>query len=280
MKHLTPYRQNETSLSPVRGKGMVYRGGLMSEYSTEIFQVKVHQTCIIVLVFLCKETEFVTLVEPRCCSERIYCYKATTCSISMSKYVLHTIKYESAYSLASILFVYSQTSYLNGGIMIPLFAERYLAIDAVTYALLCLIKTNNIVQQTIISYDVPILRIHKEIGDSKEFCLIIFRFIQQKFIQVAFSTLEGSKICLGCQYPNRYIGGVHLNKGQSGELCLNISYACRALSFSSSDTGDGWSMCQRKRSASLPVSIGVSLIGLAIINLCLFSAANLRIISE
>ena len=135
MKHLTPYRQNETSLSPVRGKGMVYRGGLMSEYSTEIFQV-------------------------------------------------------------------------------------------------------------------------------------------------AFSTLEGSKICLGCQYPNRYIGGVHLNKGQSGELCLNISYACRALSFSSSDTGDGWSMCQRKRSASLPVRIGVSLIGLAIINLYLFSAANLRIISE
>ena len=135
MKHLTPYRQNETSLSPVRGRGMVYGGGMMSENSTEIFQV-------------------------------------------------------------------------------------------------------------------------------------------------AFSTLERSKICLGCQYPNRYIGEVHLNKGQSGELCLNISYACRALSFSSSDTGDGWSMCQRKRSASLPVSTGVSLIGLAIINLYLVSAANLRIISE
>ena len=135
MKHLTPYRQNETSLSPVRGRGMVYGGGMMSENSTEIFQV-------------------------------------------------------------------------------------------------------------------------------------------------AFSTLERSKICLGCQYPNRYIGEVHLNKGQSGEFCLNISYACRALSFSSSDTGDGWSMCQRKRSASLPVSTGVSLIGLAIINLYLVSAANLRIISE
>ena len=135
MIHLTPYRQNETSLSPVRGRGMVYGGGMMSENSTEIFQV-------------------------------------------------------------------------------------------------------------------------------------------------AFSTLERSKICLGCQYPNRYIGEVHLNKGQSGELCLNISYACRALSFSSSDTGDGWSMCQRKRSASLPVSTGVSLIGLAIINLYLVSAADLRIISE
>ena len=152
-------------------------GVMMSEYSSEIFQVEVHQTCIIILVFLCKETEFVTLVEPRCCSECIYCYKATTCSISMSKYVLHTIKYEAAYSLASIHFIYSQTSHFNGGIMIPLFAERYLAIDAVTYALLSLIKTNNIVQQTIIGYDVTILRIHKDIGDSKEFCLIIFRFI-------------------------------------------------------------------------------------------------------
>ena len=64
MKHLPPYRQNETSLSPLRGRGMVYGGGMMSENSTEIFQVEVHQTCIIVLVFLCKETEFVTLVEP------------------------------------------------------------------------------------------------------------------------------------------------------------------------------------------------------------------------
>jgi type II secretory pathway component PulL len=36
-------------------------------------------------------------------------------------------------------------------------------------------------------------------------------------------------------------------------------------------------MCQRKRSASLPVSIGVSLIGLAIINLYLVSAAKIRI---
>ena len=32
MKHLTPYRQNETSLSPVRGKGM----GLVSSYREQI----------------------------------------------------------------------------------------------------------------------------------------------------------------------------------------------------------------------------------------------------
>ena len=56
-----------------------------------------------------------------------------------------------------------------------------------------------------------------------------------------------------------------MKRGQSGELRLSISYANLALSFSSSDTGDGWSICQRKRSASLPVRTGVSLIGLAII---------------
>ena len=33
MKHLTPYRQNETSLSPVRGRGMVYGGGLIKEFA-------------------------------------------------------------------------------------------------------------------------------------------------------------------------------------------------------------------------------------------------------
>ena len=32
MKHLTPYRQNETSLSPVRGRGM----GLISSYREQI----------------------------------------------------------------------------------------------------------------------------------------------------------------------------------------------------------------------------------------------------
>ena len=83
---------------------------------------------------------------------------------------------------------------------------------------------------------------------------------------LTIDAITHAPLCLGFQYPNRYIGEVHLNKGQSGELRLNISYACRALSFSSEETGDGWSMCQRKRSASLPVSTGVSLIGLAIIN--------------
>ncbi len=32
MKHLTPYRQNETFLSPVRGRGMVYEDGMIKEF--------------------------------------------------------------------------------------------------------------------------------------------------------------------------------------------------------------------------------------------------------
>ena len=33
MKHLTPYRQNETTLSPMRGRGMVYEDGMIKEFA-------------------------------------------------------------------------------------------------------------------------------------------------------------------------------------------------------------------------------------------------------
>lgn len=33
MKHLTPYRQNETFLSPMRGRGMVYEDGMIKEFA-------------------------------------------------------------------------------------------------------------------------------------------------------------------------------------------------------------------------------------------------------
>jgi hypothetical protein len=123
--------------------------------------------------------------------------------------------------------------------MIALFAERYLAVDTITHTFLCLIKADHIIQQAVIGHNIVVLRIDKEIRDSKEFCLIVLRFVQQKLVQVTFGTLERCKICLGCQHPYGNVGKVHLNKGQSGELRLNISYACRALSFSSGEAGDG-----------------------------------------
>ena len=81
--------------------------------------------------------------------------------------------------------------------------------------------------------------VNKQVGDGKIFCLIIFGLIQQKFVQFAFGTLERSKVSFGCQHSNGNVRKAHRNNGQSGELRLNISYASRALSFSSEDAGDG-----------------------------------------
>ena len=248
---------------------------------SEIFQVEIHQSSVIVLILFCKKAEFVVFVESRCRSKCIDCHKTASRPISMSKNIFHTIKDKSSDSISCIRLAYSQTSNFYCRIMIPLFAEWNLTIDSVTYAFLSFIEANHIVQQTIIGNDITILRVNKQVGDGKIFCLIIFGLIQQKFVQVTFGTLERSKVSFGCQHSNGNVRKAHRNNGQSGELRLNISYASRALSFSSEDAGDGWLMCQRKRSASLPVSTGVSLIGLAIINLpLLVFGANVGIISD
>ena len=231
----------------------------------EILQIKVHQSGDIIRVFFCKEAKTVMLVKTCSRSERINRQKSASCSVTMSENELYAIEDKSANSLPSICFVNSQTSYFYGRIMIALLAERNLTIDTIAHILLCFIQPNDIVKQTIVSYYVAVGGITKQICSCQQFCLIIFGFFNQKIVQVAFSTLERCKICLWCQIQKVEFIFVHLNKEQFGELRVKVSYANRALSFSSSDTGEGWSMCQRKRSASLPVSTGVSLIGLAII---------------
>ena len=219
---------------------------------SEIFQVEIHQSSVIVLILFCKKAEFVVFIESRCRSKCIDCHKTASCTIPMSKNIFHTIKDKSSDSISCIRLAYSQTSNFDCRIMIPLFAEWNLTIDSVTYAFLSFIEANHIVQQTIIGNDITILRVNKQVG-----------------------------VSFGCQHSNGNVRKAHRNNGQSGELRLNISYASRALSFSSDDAGDGWLMCQRKRSASLPVSTGVSLIGLAIINLpLLVFGANVGIISD
>ena len=80
--------------------------------------------------------------------------------------------------MSGIRFVYSQTSYLYSRIMIALLAEWDFAINAVAHIFLCLVKADDIVQQTIIGNDVVILHINKKVSNSKILCLIIFRFIQ------------------------------------------------------------------------------------------------------
>ena len=68
----------------------------------------------------------------------------------------------------------------------------------------------------------------------------------------------------GISSPGDVVVRHHLNSEQFGELRLALSYASQESLFSSSDNGVGCSICQRNRSVSLPVSTGVSLIGLAI----------------
>ena len=62
MKHLTPYRQNETSLSPVSGRGMVYGGGF--DYKEDfllfypVFYIKSFDMTevLYIVIFLCTIT--------------------------------------------------------------------------------------------------------------------------------------------------------------------------------------------------------------------------------
>ena len=45
---------------------------------SEIFQVEIHQSSVIVLILFCKKAEFVTFVESRCRSKCIDCHKTTS----------------------------------------------------------------------------------------------------------------------------------------------------------------------------------------------------------
>ena len=63
---------------------------------------------------------------------------------------------------------------------------------------------------------------------------------------------------------------------------LNFSYVSLALVTSSADTGVGCSRLYLKRSTSLPFRMGVSLMGLAIINtyLCEISGAKTAVLGQ
>ena len=247
----------------------------------EIFQVKVHKPRVVVFVLVGKETETVMLVESRGNSKCINSYKSAPCTISVCKDKLNTIKYKATNTLPCISFINGQSTYFYRRVVVALFTERNFAIDTIANTLLRFVQSNDIVKETIISNDITISCIAQQVCFSQQLSLVVFGFFNQKIVQVAFSALERCQIIFWCQIQQVKITFNHLNNEQFGELRLNVSYAIRALSLSSSDTGDGWDMCQRKRSASLPVNTGVSLIGLAIIILLSFYfVAKLRIKTE
>lgn len=236
----------------------------------EILQIKVHQSGVFMSVFFRKKAEIILLIETCSCGKRIDCNKPTPCTIAMSEDNLHVIYDVSSDALPCVCLAHCQTSNLHSGIMVTLLTERNLAINAITHALFCFVQSDNVVKQTEIRCNVTILLVNNKISTGQKFYLVAFRLVNQKFVQVSLGTLERIKIGIWSQIQNVILVSVHLKSEQLGELRFAASYDCHALIFSSSETGEGWSMCQRKRSASLPVSTGVSLIGLAILILLSF----------
>ena len=235
------------------------------QLTDKIFQIEIHQTCIFAGILLGEETKAITFVKASGGSKSINGDKSASSPIAMSKDMLHIVYYVSSYPLPSVCLADSKTSHLYSRIVIALFAERYFSIDAITYTLLRFAQPNNVIQQTEISSDISTLLMNDKICTSQKLCLIISRFVNQEFIQVTFGTFKEPKTGFLSQVQNIKIVSIHLKREQFGELRLAASYANLARSLSSADTGDGCSMCQRKRSASAPVSMGVSLMGLAIV---------------
>ena len=92
---------------------------------TEIFQVEIHQACIIVFVFICKESELVVLIETSCSGKGINCYKSASCPIPMSEQIFYTVQDKTANALSFISLTNSQTPNFNSGIVVTLLAELY-----------------------------------------------------------------------------------------------------------------------------------------------------------
>ena len=122
----------------------------LCDTSDEIFQVEIHQACIIVFVFFSKESELVMLIETCCSGKGVDCYKPASCPVSMGENELHTIKHYTAYTLTNIFFTYSKTSDLYSRIVVALLTKRYLTVNAIADAFLCFIQSDDIIQKTIV----------------------------------------------------------------------------------------------------------------------------------
>ena len=108
----------------------------------------------------------------------------------MGKNELYTIKHYTSYTLSHIFFVNSKTSNFYSRIVVALLTKRYLTVNAVANAFLSFIQPDDIVQQTIISSNITTLPMNQKICFSQHFRLIVFRLVNQEFVQVAFGTLE------------------------------------------------------------------------------------------
>ena len=253
--------------------GVQETGGLL-----EVLQVEVHQARVIVLVCVGEEAEVaLCLIEARGRGQRVDGQETAARAVVVPEHHADCSQDEFAEAHAGIAGVNGQTANLQGGVVPAPLAVGNLAVDAVGRRLLRVFQPDGIVQQTEIGYQVAVLLVHHKIGLGQQLRLVVLGLVRQKIVQVALGALERFQIALRSQFLIRILRP-HLNSEQLGELRFASSYASRAFLLNSSDTGVGCSMCQRNRSASLPVSTGVSLIGLAIVVTVLWvSGAKIRI---
>ena len=232
---------------------------------SEVPQVVVHLARLFISVAASEKEEFsLCLVKSHCTGVGIHCYKTASCSVAVGESVFDVREYHFTDTLMGITGTDSQSSKFHGRVAGALFGMRNLPVNLVADRLVLFGKLDSIVQQTIIGYNVLILCIDDQIGYGQELLLVIFGLGKQEIVQVIICTLERLNVIVRLQPANNNLFKVHLYQLVPG-LDVMASNINRALSFASCEAGVGWSKCQRNCSASLPERIGVSLIGLAIV---------------
>ena len=249
----------------------------MKQQLSEVPQVVVHLTRIFIHVAASEKEELsLCLVKRHSTGVGIHCDKTASSAVAVSEGMFDVRKYHFTDTLMSITGTDSQSSKFHGRVAGALFGMRNLPVNLVTDRLVLFGKLDSIIQQAVIGYNVLMLCVDDQIGYGQKLLLIVFGLRKQEIVQVIICTLERLNVIVRLQPANNNLTKVHLYQLVPA-LDVIVSNIMRALSFSSCEAGVGCSKCQRNCSASLPESIGVSLIGLAIIQMLLFvSVAKVR----
>ena len=237
----------------------------MKQQLSEVPQVVVHQARVFTCVSFCKEAESTSFVENDSICIGIYSKHPAPGRKTLGQCGHNQLDDELPYAFMSIALVNGQTAYLHGRVMGTLFGMWNVPVDTITGFFVFCSETHLIVKQAIISNNVICVRVKYKICHSQKFLLIVLGFGQQKVVQVLISTLE--RPYFGVRLQPDYV--VRLNIPHLIQLLrgsdMTASYILRACSISSFGAGCGVEIYSKNCSASLPESVGVSLMGLAII---------------
>jgi len=232
---------------------------------SEVSQVVEHLTRLFFCVAASeKEKASFCLVERYGTGIGVHRDKAASSTVAMGESVFDVRQNHLADALMGIVGTDRQSPKFHGWVTGTLLGVRYFSVNLVTDRLVLFGKFDGIVQQAVISYKILILCVDNQIGDSQQLFLVVFGLGKQEIVQVFICTLERPNVIVRLQPANNNLAEVHHYQLVPG-FDVMVSNIMRALSFSSCEAGVGCSKCQRNCSASLPESIGVSLMGLAII---------------